>query len=233
MIGILKQSRIQADRYREIAARGEKALGKGSVELDGQLLRPECDGRLGLSLILRPDPVLASRYAEIVSRFRSIDPDQYYYPFGDLHITVFDLTVAHEGFDRRMIDIEEYLALSREAVNGRLPFDIDFKELIFGEAAGMLAGFDRGELVTIRDTIRKTLPLRGLPSMERYASVTAHMTFCRFVRPLCEFADFTKLAHVLARRPLGNMRVVTADLVVHDWYNRARQRETISTIRFG
>jgi 2'-5' RNA ligase len=229
----MTRSRVQADRYREIAARGDKALGKGSVELDGRLLGPECDGRLGLSLILRPDPLLAPRYAEIVSRFRGIDPDQYYYPFDDLHITVFDLIAAHEGFDRRMIDIEECLALSREAVNGRFPFDIDFKELIFGEAAGMLAGFDRGELATMRDAIRKTLLLRGLPNMERYASVTAHMTFCRFVRPLRKFAEFARLAHALARRPLGNMRVAAADLVINDWYNRARQRETISTVRFG
>jgi 2'-5' RNA ligase len=195
-------------------------VARGDVECDRHLAGG-LDPRRGMTLIARPDPALASRFAALQDRLAEADPHLYRQPRADLHMTVLSLFTVTEDYGPHLARRTEYAAAVRAAVEGLPAFDVGFGGITISRGAVLAKGFPRdGTLERLRARLREALRERGLDGMldQRYRLVTAHSTLLRFVaRP----ADPARLAAALAAvrdEPLGTLRVDTLQLVVNDWY---------------
>jgi len=221
---------IPTSAYDRIRAESAGFLLRGDVDIDGVLAGGMPDRRLGLSLVI-PLRRGRGRYARLVRSFEDAEPDQYYYPFGDLHVTVFDFLRAREGYARDA-GLESRLAdVAGPALEGLADFRIEWRGVVFSRGAGLICGHDGGRLLEIRRRIRRSLAELGLPNDERYRSETAHATFCRFAAPPRDPARLVRLIEGARALSLGAEEPLRAELVEHDWYNTAARRRVIR--RYG
>ncbi len=77
-----------------------ESFRSGVVKADPHLLDRAADGRRGITLVARPDPVAAERIAAFIDELRAVVPDQHLYRADELHITVLTLISAARGFDQ-------------------------------------------------------------------------------------------------------------------------------------
>jgi hypothetical protein len=207
-------------------------IGEGRVEIDRYLATAENDPRLGISLII---PIVrnSGRYRELVDRFESVEPDQYYYPFGNLHITIFDFIQGTGSYRRDDLLEKAFLEISREAVEAVGPFAIHFRGVAFSAGAGILRGYDGDALISIRRNIRMLLRERGIRNDERYESESAHVTFTRFRAALRNPSLFLETIEAARAFDLGVEEVSSLELVEHDWYNSLRTKRVVGRIGLG
>jgi 2'-5' RNA ligase len=84
--------------YDTMRQRAAHQFGQGLVEVDPWLTQGALDERRGLTLRARPPAPLATRIQEVVAAFQQLEPDQYYYPASELHLTISALIAAYPGF---------------------------------------------------------------------------------------------------------------------------------------
>jgi hypothetical protein len=202
-------------------------IGEGRVEIDRYLATAENDPRMGISLII---PIVGNseNYRELVNRFERVEPDQYYYPFGNLHITVFDFIQGSADYRRDEFLEKTFLEISREAVEAVGPFAIHFRGVAFSRGAGILRGYDGDALISIRRNIRSLLKERGIRNDERYESESAHVTFTRFRAALRNPPLFRETIEASRSFDLGDEEVSSLELVEHDWYNLLQRKRVIA-----
>jgi len=212
--------------YDSIHAAGRERILKGEARTDPWLDRPYEDSRTGISLLVPLSGGLPA-YAGIAGRFRSCEPDQYYYPPGDLHITVFSFLTAVAGYRRDPAADSLFRDLVREVLRNWSPFTVDFRGIVFSPEAGILAGFPDAPLSELRDRFRRELASRNLKNEERYPAATSHATFLRFRRPLSRPEEFCRILDRERDTPAGGTAVTAMELVEHDWYNSERTRRVL------
>lgn len=204
--------------YRSIRDENICFLRTNEVRVDERLASLASDTRRGISLII---PIRIDReiYADLVKEFSAIEPDQYYYPYDDLHTTIFDFASARENYVPDRGREEAFREISMEACRSLEPFRIRFRGVVFSREAGLLKGYDDDVLVDLRERIRKALHKAGIENDERYRSRSAHCTFMRF-RAMLRFPErFAEKIEAWGERDFASERVTAAELVEHDWYN--------------
>jgi hypothetical protein len=203
-------------------------IGSGNVDIDRYLSGAVPDARRGVSLII-PIRSIARPYDGLVTSLRKIEPGHYYYPFQDLHITIFDFIQGKDSYARDTELERDFARISGEALKGLHEFPIAFKGIVFSDAAGLVQGYDENILVEIRDKIRLSLKENGLGNDERYESKSAHVTFMRFAdkpakaKELCGFIDENRDTDI------GAEKVREIELVEHDWYNHESTKRVIES----
>lgn len=215
--------------YENIRDANLARLAAGQVELDGTLAAGRPDTRRGVSLVIGVRG-LTDAYAALVQRFRSVDPQQYYYPENDLHVTVFDFLTARNGYAENAELERAYLDLARDAARETPPFRLRLAGVVFSAAAGLIKGYDDDQLVALRARIRACMAERGLPIDERYASRSAHASFARFRNPPLDPARLMETIRASEETGLGELQVDSLELVEHDWYNAAASRRAIGDL---
>jgi 2'-5' RNA ligase len=204
-------------------------VAKGDVDCDSHLAGG-VDPRRGMTLIARPDPALAARFASVQDRLAAADPHQYRQPGADLHVTILSLFTVTADYAPHLARRAGYAAAVRAAVDGLPAFDIDFDGITISRGAVLAQGFPRdGTLEQLRTRLRDALRERGLDGMldQRYRLVTAHSTLLRFIAPPADPARFAATLQDLREMPLGTMRVEAPQLVVNDWYMSSAAVESI------
>lgn len=210
--------------YVKINAAGRTAIQNGREQIDPYLNQLEKDRRLGLTLLIAVKGSAAEGFRVITENIRKIEPDQYYYPVADLHLTVIDLISAAECFQPDAAVSAGYLSVVKDAVRGLKPFDIRFKGIIVSDAAILAKGhYQDDELLHLRRQIRTLAAVRGLELKERYQSISAHSTVVRFRTSLRDRAQLLAAVAQHAQDDIGILHVKELDLVIHDWYNRKRE----------
>jgi hypothetical protein len=202
----------------------------GDVAVDDYLLAPERDTRLGISLVI-PIAIGEHSYRDLVGDFASVEPDQYYYPYGDLHVTVFDFVCAVADYTRSEADEAAFLRVAEETARTLPRFILRFEGIVFSESAGLICGYDFGALVDMRAALRVSMRGHGLPIDERYESRSAHATFCRFTKQPTNAEAFLDVVEKRRNFPFGKEFVDELVVVEHDWYNRRATRRTIGRVR--
>lgn len=216
--------------YDSIASAGAERIAAGMAEIDGFLATGVPDGRRGLSLLFRPYAILPS-YDPLREAAKAAVPGQYLYPAEDLHVTIFDFVSAREGFRAGRTLEESCIALCDTVISRTKTFTIEFRGVAFCAAAGLLCGYDRGRLTSLRARIRKLLPRHGIPNTERYPSRSAHATFLRFASLPPDPESLLAFARAHKASPMGEGIVDSLDLVEHDWYNRNSRIRLVATFR--
>jgi hypothetical protein len=158
--------------------------------LCGELSSPGSDMRYGVAFISRPSPVVIDYIISIQDLLRKLEPDQYYYPPSDLHLTI--LEVVHNRDPEESSSIAQHIQARIDGIipKGKDPI-LDSPILVF-DAAGCALGllpFD-DTLQEVRANIRERLLSINISVAPRYAAETAHISFMRYTSPLKSDLDY-------------------------------------------
>ncbi len=218
--------------YLAIGEKNRPFLDANEPIVDEFVLDPSRDSRKGISLIL-PIRLEGEAYRELIQSVSLIEPDQYYYPAGDLHTTIFDFVSARAGFASNPDLDMAFLDIASRACAAMKPFELRFEGVVCSREAGLIAGYDGDALIELRSRIRQELAEAGLKNDERYDSRSAHCCFMRFAARLRMPRRFLETIGSWDKVSFGASTYGAAELVEHDWYNRKTSLRKIGTCVFG
>jgi hypothetical protein len=212
--------------YTDIKERNEQYVASGDIIVDDFLATPEADKRRGVTLLV-PVPELGEKYQELVTRFVSGEPNQYYYPLSDLHVTVFTFISGTADYVPNDEMNRAFREITKDVLAGIKGIRIDFDGIVFSREAGIICGYDDDVLIEMRKGIRERLKKKGIPVLERYESKSSHVTFCRFKERLGNPKSFTATIKKNEAKYFGRYGIKNIHLVQNDWYNSERNRYAI------
>jgi 2'-5' RNA ligase len=210
--------------YATMRQRAAHQFGQGLVEVDPWLTQLTPDKRRGLTLRARPPALLTARIQEVVAAFQQLEPDQYYYPASELHLTVSALIAAYPGFTLQQIAPSAYQQAVGQSLAQSAPFPLTYAGVTASPGAILLQGFPQDDALTrLRTQLKHGVEQAGLwHSIDaRYALQTAHITLVRFRAPLRQPAQLVQLLDAYQQTFIGAFVVDTLELVYTDWYHRA------------
>ncbi len=217
--------------YDGIHAANIERLESSHVHIDEFLMDHKPDFRRGISLLL-PIRSISDSYSKLVASLRQIEPNQYFYPLQDLHVTVFDFIQASEKY-RKNEEVEAtFLNLSKKAIQTIKTFPIQLDGIVFSHAAGLIQGFDGQVLCALRESIREELKKRGIQNDERYKSESSHVTFLRFMNRLSNPTELCRYIQSHRSFEIGTEMVREFEVVEHDWYNKAENKRVVGRIEW-
>lgn len=151
--------------------------------LRAEVQSPGSDRRFGLNLVARLPSELVQAIGEIQAALAEISPGQYYYPEGDLHLTVLSLLSSRPEAEtlRGAGAVAEALP---EVLAGLEPVTLSRPIVRWKQDAGFIQLLGGAGLLELRREIAGRLEARGLPSRPRYLNDVAHVTFQRYLNPV-------------------------------------------------
>jgi 2'-5' RNA ligase len=211
-------------------------LARGEVYIDPYLQRPTIDLRRGTTLLLRPSSAVLDRLQDLVAELRASEPDQYYYPRSDLHVTLLTLERAAATFEPGACPVEAYKRLFTRLFAEMRPFVISLHGISATTEAVLAQGYVPGdELNALRNDLRREMASLGLVAGldARYYIVTAHVTFMRFQAPLRDPARFFARLTAARCRDFGAWTIDQIEFVENDWYMSRPKLRLLSDYRLA
>lgn len=208
--------------YDQMYQRGVKRIASGAEEHDSQLLDMDGDQRYGLTLIIKPSSCLLASFQQLLSALHAVEPEQYYYPSSDIHITALSIVSCCAGFSLDQVHIPDYIDIIRACLADLPPMRIRFQGVTCSPSCVMVQGFvDDSSLATLRDRLRDSFrshPLLQQSLDQRYTLQTAHCTVARLRRPLTDRESYLSVLERFRHFPFGSFEVDALELVGNDWY---------------
>ncbi|RKR07873.1 2'-5' RNA ligase [Maribacter vaceletii] len=197
------------------------------------LIDSPLDSRYGITLLTRPDTPVKNKIQEFLTKLRTLEPNQYFYPNTDLHITIMSIISCYSGFNLSKIDTENYkkIVLQSIAANSQ-KFTIHFKGLTASPSCIMVQGFiEDNSLASLRESLRLNFNTSNLEQSidKRYAIQTAHSTIFRIRKPLLNTNTYISLLEEYKEHTFGSFTVNTLELVYNDWYQRDKKVQKLYT----
>jgi 2'-5' RNA ligase len=219
-------------RYDALWADAAPVVRGGAATLDPWIARKNADPRRGLSLLARPGADLTRRLQDFLAGLRAEEPEQYFQPAADMHLTVFSLFGTTADPAPYLAHLDAYQAAAAAALRGVPSFRVEIEGITLSRGAVLAQGFPAdGALDGVRERLRAALAARGLTSGldQRYPLMTAHLTLARFAAPLHRPERFVQRVASARGRVFGGMEVREMELVVSDWYQSAEHTRLIRT----
>lgn len=218
-----------AEHYAKLYHETRPKLKAEQYELD-PLIDSATDSRFGITLLLRPSDSVKKAIQGFLQQLHTIDPQQYYYPASDLHITVMAIISCYEGFALEQIVVEDYVTLVQKSLEGLQPFEINFKGLTASPSCILLQGFWKDNTLNqIRENLRQEFKSSSLQQSidKRYTIQTAHSTIVRLRKPLQHKDQWLECVEAYRDFDFGTFRVNELELVCNDWYHRKEKVQTL------
>ncbi len=210
--------------YNQMFEESSRSILRGGISLDPHLLNLELDKRLGISLLI---PV-QNDFLPQINQIKLLEPDQYFYPSTDWHITLQVIVTGNNQFNPENHPIRKYISILDSVLNDIHSFKIDFHGLTLSDGAVLAQGFSE-EIQKIRKKIRTAFDSEGLVIHERYFPQTAHVTLMRFRKPLQNPRTFINILKEARNIPFGYYQVNSVKLNICDWYNQKEKRYELSS----
>lgn len=211
------------EHYQKLWTESIGQIAEGAVNLDKQIDNPR-DNRFGITLLARPDHKTLGLIQEFCRELKIIEPDQYYYPNADIHLTILSIISCYEGFDLNNIDVNKYIDRIAAACAELESFKINYHGITVTPSAVLIQGFPEGDtLEKLRDNVRRSFKDSNLEQSidARYKLETAHVTVTRFKNPLENPASFVQKLNEYRDFSFGCSQVDNVELVFNDWYQRS------------
>jgi 2'-5' RNA ligase len=206
-------------------------ISSGNYEID-TLIDSAFDKRFGITLILRPSSEVKNNIQKFIGQLKKVEPNQYYYPNSDIHITIMSIISCYDGFDISKIDLSKYVELIKKCLIINQHTTIQFKGLTASNSCIMLQGFMNNNTINeIRDLLRQEFKNSTLEQSldKRYAIQTAHSTIVRFRKELKTPKEFIKTIEQFKDYDFGTFEVKEFELVLNDWYQRKENTKLLKT----
>ncbi len=210
------------EKYDEIWNSSKTELENNNVSVDLNLRNLDSDRRLGLSVVIPIEGKCSEKFLQVMKKLKFLEPNQYYYPASDFHITVIDFIGAHEDFVIDADQEEAYKEVLIAAAKNISRFKINFEGLTASTGAVMAQGFPSNEMQKLRDSLREGADKHGLELKERYKTYSCHSTIIRFAEKLKSPKAFVENIEKLRHFNFDAVEAEKLFLIVHDWYNRKK-----------
>lgn len=211
------------EHYLKLYTEALSKIKADNYETD-HLINAVDDERFGITLLIRPDNNTKTNIQHFLKEVQSIEPNQYYYPNSDIHITVMSIISCYVGFKLQSINIEDYVSAIKKNLENQKSFHIQLKGLTASPSCILLQGFfEEHTLNDIRDQLRVSFKSSALQQSldQRYSIQTAHTTVIRFKEELVNKDAFLDLIEKYKDFDFGTFEVKNIELVYNDWYQRA------------
>ncbi len=201
--------------YCNIYKQNRSKLLQGGVG-DVFLVSPETDARMSLALLIRIDESISGRIYESLEKIEAVEPNLYFYPKEDFHITVMDIL---KGIPNRAIpdNIEAYIQCIKECTDTIEPFHIEFRGMTASDNAVLVKGYYEYGLEKLRRLLRKIFAEKHLLLEERYETFSSHITVVRIPDKLTNPDKF--ITCIQTDDNFGTMKVDSFEFVFHNWYD--------------
>lgn len=210
------------NHYEKLYKESINKISSDNYEID-HLIDSENDRRFGLTLLIRPSNEMKNEIQKFINKIKETEPNQYYYPNSDIHITVMSIISCYNDFDMSKIDIQKYIELTQKCILQGIDLNVNFKGITASPCGVMIKGFmNNNELNDIRDRLRKEFKNSNLEQSldKRYSIQTAHSTIMRFKTELSQKEKFLKLLDKNINYDFGTFKVNKFELVYNDWYQK-------------
>lgn len=210
------------EHYSKLYQTSIKKIESDSYDVD-KLINSGNDKRFGITLLLRPDNSVKVNIQKFLSELRAIEPDQYFYPDSDLHVTVMSIISCYDGFNLNQIKIEDYIETIKKSIMGIGSFKIEFRGLTASPSCLMIQGFLKNNTLNqIRDNLRVDFKNTDLEQSldKRYTIQTAHSTIFRLKERIENKERFLDIVEKYRDYYFGTFTVDSLALVYNDWYQR-------------
>ncbi|HEY8399157.1 MAG TPA: hypothetical protein VIK80_14535 [Flavihumibacter sp.] len=217
--------------YEQLFKEGIQTLKADEYTTDPYLLAGK-DHRFGITLLLRPDRAIRQEIQSFFHPFIQTDPNQYYYPHTDIHVTILSIISCYEGFRLSQIDPRKYIRAIQQCVDQTQPFDIIYRGITLSADAVMVRGHLADDsLNQFRNCLRAQIKNSELADSidKRYAIFTAHSTVIRYQYPLHNKDRWIELLEEHENHDFGRQTVREVELVYNDWYQRASKVQVLHT----
>lgn len=211
-----------AEHYRQMYEDSLGVIRSQGPQTDELIDSPE-DTRRGITLLTRPPQEVKAAVHAMLERLRGLEPDQYYYPDEDIHLTVLSIITCRSGFTLEEIVPQDYIRLIQNTLRGLPPIRIRFRGITLSPGCVMIQGYPNDDTLNrfrdrLRDAFRNS-PLRQTLD-QRYTLRTAHSTVIRFRRPFRDTDAFLSALESCREQDFGSFRLDRMELVLNDWYQR-------------
>ena len=210
------------EHYSELYKESVKKISSGKYEIDN-LIDSKSDKRFGITLLVRPSNEVKAKIKKLTLELKKAEPNQYYYPNSDIHITVMSIISCYDDFNIENIELSKYIELIKKCLPNKKNIEINFKGLTASNSCIMLQGFMNNNVLNeIRDNLRFEFKKSELEQSlnKRYSIQTAHSTIVRFRNHLNEKENFLKIIDKYADFNFGTFEIKKIELVYNDWYQR-------------
>lgn len=199
-----------------------KKIVSDSYQIDNQI-DSLSDNRFGITVLIRPDSQTKKNIQSFLDELKQIDPQQYYYPSSDIHITVLSIISCYEGFNLINISIQDYVKIIEKSLVGIPELDINFQGITASPSAVMIQGFtNTSSLNDLRNNLRTNFIDSGLEQSidKRYSLQTAHATVSRFRKEIINKEKLIETLEKYRNFDFGKFKIEKYHLVYNDWYQR-------------
>lgn len=212
------------DHYKKLYKESIIKISSDNYEID-DLIDSNQDDRFGITLLIRPSIEIKEKIQKFIKEIEEIEPNQYYYPNSDIHITVMSIISCYDGFDIKRIDLAKYIELIKKCIVDIKEVNITFKGITASPSGIMIQGFMNNNVINdIRDRLRTEFKSSNLEQSldKRYSIQTAHSTIVRFRTVLSQKGKLLEFLDENINYHFGAFKVNEFELVYNDWYQREK-----------
>ncbi|WP_194766375.1 2'-5' RNA ligase family protein [Tamlana sp. I1] len=210
--------------YNKLYKASKSQILADAYEID-PLIDSKTDNRFGITLLIRPSEAVKKNIQKCIDELKHREPNQYYYPNSDIHITIMSIISCYNGFNLSKIDLSKYIEIIQNCLTNTKEVRIQFKGLTASNSCIMLQGYMSDSTINdIRDRLRIAFKNSNLEQSldKRYAIQTAHATIVRFKSVLNNKVEFLKTVETYKNFDFGTFKVENFELVYNDWYQRQK-----------
>lgn len=210
------------EHYDQLYKKAKEAILDGKYSIDSDI-KNESDSRFGITLLIRPSDEIKSEIQLLLYDLRKAEPEQYFYPDSDIHITVMSIISCSEEFTLNQISPNDYIEIICKSLVEVDNIKIKFKGITASPSAIMIQGFPTDEtLNNLRNKLRENFKDSGLQQSidSRYTISAAHATVMRFQDKLQDPKKLIEITDKYRDYDFGEFEVKNLELVYNDWYQR-------------
>lgn len=194
------------------------------------------DNRYGMTLLARPSVAVKERIEHFLNKVRKYEPNQYFYPQSDIHLTILSIISCSSGFSLGQIKKGSYIEIIGEVLESMKPFGVYFKGITASPSCIMIQGFpENNELEKLRNKLRHVFKNSVLQHSvdKRYNLKTAHLTVIRFSKPLQQPEPFISALNRYRDYEFGHCLINELELVGNNWYQQKEKVQLIERFKIS
>jgi 2'-5' RNA ligase len=198
------------------------------------LIHDATDMRRGITVLSYFDNLVGVKISNFLQELKLIEPEQYYYPNNELHLTILSIISCVNGFKLSDIDVDAYVSIFKETIQDSGGFNVKYKGITVSPSCILIQGFcDNKQLSHLRNSLRVNFKKANLVSTidSRYEIATAHTTAVRCVARFRNSNNLMKLLSKYKDYDFGTLEVNSLELVFNNWYQNLSITKNLSSLK--
>src|SRR6187431_1019805 len=114
------------EHYNRLYINAVEDIKNNQYVIDGQI-DSSSDNRFGITVVIRPSLDVKNKIQDFLDELKKNNPNQYYYPNSDIHITVLSIISCYDGFDLKTVSIPEYAKVIQKSIEDIKEVEIHFE----------------------------------------------------------------------------------------------------------